>query len=67
MTEPRYAPARADGMKPWVVIRREWGRQTTLIVWAETSRAARYEVVGRQRHVKAEAFRATPADMRLHA
>lgn len=61
---PRYAAAReSDGLKPWVVVRRQWGKTDTYIVWAEDARAAEYTVRGRQLYVSAKARRATDLDL----
>lgn len=57
----RFAPARADGLKPWVVSRHEWGRTTEYIVYAKSSSDAAYRVKGR--YVTARARRATPEDV----
>lgn len=62
--EPKYAPAREDGLKPWVVERHEWGHKSERIHHAKSASAAEYDAVGRQRHVSAKARRATPEDMR---
>lgn len=62
---PRYAPARDDGLKPWVVERREWGQKTERIVYARGRADAEYEVKGRQRFVYAKARRATPEDIEV--
>jgi hypothetical protein len=59
----KYAPAREDGLKPWVVTRREWGRSSERVVYAETSAAAKYKAIGRQLHVTATVRRATPEDI----
>jgi hypothetical protein len=59
----KYAPAREDGLKPWIVTLCEWGRKTDRIIYAETNAAARYQAVGRMRYVTATARRATPADI----
>lgn len=64
---PRFAPAREDGLKPWVVVRSEWGRKTTKIVYAETRASAEYQEKGRQLYVSAHGRRATPADMEAFA
>lgn len=59
----RYAPPNADGLKPWVVTIREWGRTRDTIQYAETAARAKYRAIGRARHVTATARRATPLDM----
>ncbi len=59
----KYAPPNAEGMKPWVVTIREWGNVRDRIVYAETARQAKYDVIGSMRYVTATARRATPDDM----
>jgi hypothetical protein len=59
----KYAPARDDGLKPWVVERSEWGRKVDRLVYAKTRRDAEYEVKGRERYVSARGRRATPEDV----
>lgn len=63
---PRYEPAREDGLKPWFVTLREWGRSSTWIVWAESSGQAKFEAIGRMRYVTATVRRATPADVQAN-
>lgn len=60
---PKYAPAREDGLKPYHVTLREWGRESTRIEWADTAAQAEYQAKGRMRYVYAKARRATPADV----
>lgn len=60
---PKYAPARKDGLKPWHVTVREWGRPRERIEWADSRAQAEYQVKGRLRYVSAKARRATPDDM----
>lgn len=61
----KYAPAREDGKKPYVVAISEWGRHRERLVWATNVSGARYAAIGRGgvgvgiRQVR----RATPADM----
>jgi hypothetical protein len=59
----RFAPAREDGLKPWVVIRSEWGRKTYHLVYAESARDAVWRNIGRGRYVTGRALRATPEDV----
>lgn len=60
---PKYAPAReSDGFKPWVVTRYHRGRETSSIIYAATSNAAKYKfrmMNNESRTVR----RATPEDM----
>ena len=60
---PKYAPAReSDGFKPWVVTSYQWGRESSSIIYAETSNEAKYKFRmfnGEYRSVR----RATPEDM----
>lgn len=64
---PKYAPAREDGLKPWLVECFDWGRTRYRIVYAESASEAVYEWVGRKRPgVYGSARRATPADMEVH-
>jgi len=58
----KYAPAREDGLKPWVVTITEWGQLRERIIYAETRSAAEYEGKGGMRYVYAHARRATPED-----
>jgi hypothetical protein len=61
---PKYAPPNEDGLKPWVVTVREWGRAShDRIIYAKTNAAAKYAAIGRQRYVTATARRATPDDL----
>ena len=60
---PKFAPAREDGLKPWVVAVSSWGRTTERIEYAESARQATYQAVGRMQHTYGKARRATPDDM----
>lgn len=60
---PKYAPARENGDKPYVVERYSWGRTDESVVWATKPNEAVYMVVGRQLHTSGKARRATPDDM----
>ena len=60
---PKYAPAREDGLKPWLVTIYEWGKSRDRVIYAETAAAARYDAIGRMLYVSAKARRATPADL----
>ena len=60
---PKFAPPREDGLKPWHVTIREWGREYARIEYAATAAGARYNAIGRQRYVTATARRATPEDV----
>lgn len=44
----KYAPANANGEKPYVVEVVEWGRVRSKVVWATTPARARYKAVGRR-------------------
>ena len=59
----KYAPAREDGLKPWLVTVTEWGRSRERIEWAETNAQACSQARGRMRYTYARARRATPADL----
>ena len=59
----KYAPPRDDGLKPYCVTVREWGRSRECIVYAENSGRAKYEAIGQMRYVTADARRATPEDI----
>jgi hypothetical protein len=39
--KPKFAPARADGLKPWVRESYHFGETTNTIVYAESAAAAR--------------------------
>jgi hypothetical protein len=62
--EPKYAPARADGLKPWYVEVIDWGRKSERIVYAKSRADAEYRANGRLRYMSARARRATPDDIR---
>jgi hypothetical protein len=59
---PKYAPAE-DGLKPWVVLFKQWTDSHESIVYARGRSEAEYAVKGRQLHAYAKARRATPEDM----
>ena len=62
---PKYAPAREDGEKPYVVTIWEMGREYTTVVYTDTAAQAKGVAVGRRspgRYAKS-ARRATPEDM----
>ena len=62
---PKYAPAREDGKKPYVVTIMDWGKTRERIGWGKTVADAKYNAAGRSRpgmHVS-RARRATPEDM----
>lgn len=59
----KYAPAREDGLKPWVVTRHEWGCSSDVVVYAETGARAKYQCIGRQLHVTGTVRRATVDDL----
>lgn len=62
--DPKYAPAREDGLKPWHATISEWGKERTKIVYAESAAYARHEAVGGMRYTSARVRRATPQDIR---
>ncbi len=60
----KYAPANADGLKPWVVtVSSSWGPRQDQIVYAKTAAAAKYKAIGRQQHTYGTVRRATPGDL----
>lgn len=59
----KYAPAREDGLKPYVVEVSEWGRKRETVVYAAKSNDATYQAVGRSRYAYGKARRATPDDL----
>lgn len=63
--QPKYAPARADGEKPWVVTVYRWGTTTDRLVYAEDKPTARYRAVGRAGVAiyVSRIRRATPSDI----
>lgn len=68
MPNPRYAPAREDGTKPYVVkvkcTRPMCNDIAERLVWAWTPTGARDDAIGREQHTKAIACRrATPEDV----
>lgn len=60
---PRYAPAREDGLKPYVVTVSSWGRSYEVLEYAAKPNEAEYAAKGRQLRTFAKARRATPDDM----
>jgi hypothetical protein len=60
---PKYAPAREDGLKPYVVAVSSWGRTDERIIYAAKTNEAEYEGKGRMAYTSAKARRATPEDM----
>lgn len=62
----KYAPPRSDGLKPWLVTRREWGHSMDSIVYAESAAQAKYKVIGRRRYVTATVRRATHEEVAAH-
>ena len=60
---PKFAPAREDGLTPWVVLFKQWTYSHESIVYARGRYDAEYAVKGRQQHCSAKARRATPEDM----
>lgn len=63
--KPRYAPAREDGLKPWVGRRSEWAgsRVDEQIVYARTANEAANAMRAGVYHERVSARRATPEDM----
>ncbi len=60
----KYAPPRADGLKPYVVLWSSWGVEHRTVVYAKTPADARYRTCGGMRHAYASSCRrATPGDM----
>lgn len=60
----KYAPAREDGMKPYVISTHSWGRTSDRIEWADSLREAKAHYGWtRQLHTSISVRRATPADM----
>ena len=60
---PRYARARHDGLKPWVVAVTQWGQTKERIIYASSASEAAYEGKGRQLYTYAKARRATPDEV----
>jgi hypothetical protein len=66
MPSPRYAPAREDGTKPYVVtIRNAFAREDTYrLVYVKQRSAARYAAIGREQHTYfVDLRRASPEDV----
>ena len=59
----KYAPAREDGLKPWVVTVSSWGEKRDQLVYAESNAAAVYRAVKRMQHTYGKGRRATPEDV----
>lgn len=59
----KWAPARDDGMKPWVRTVWEWDRSTDRIVYAANSTDAKY-IEPIMRYASVRVRRATPDDMK---
>ena len=62
----KFAPARADGLKPWVRESYHFGETTYSIVYAETARDAR-DMYARMHLEKVKARRATLDDVERYA
>lgn len=62
---PKYAPAREDGDKLYVVTRGGWGRWEDRIGWGTTPTEAKWDAWGRlgTGHYISKCRRATPEDM----
>lgn len=61
---PKYAPAREDGTKPFVVVAASWGRTTERLVYVRKRSDARYAAIGREKYTSAQSIRrATPDDV----
>ena len=60
----KFAPANAEGQKPYVIVGWRWGREVTVIVYGETAASARYcsGFRGTAEYV-ISARRATPEDL----
>lgn len=43
----KYAPANEDGLKPYVVERKGWGKTDTRVVYAANTPEAKYKAFGR--------------------
>ncbi len=61
----KYAPAREDGNKPYVVTQSGWGKTRSRIGWGKTVAEAKYQAFGRQAigEYITGCRRATPDDM----
>jgi hypothetical protein len=63
-TSPRYAPAREDGTKPYVVTVADWGKTSERLVYAKGLGAARYRATLNVTGVYAKSVRrASPEDV----
>lgn len=58
----KYAPANADGEKPYVVETWNFGATQSKVVYAKDAVTAKYRVIGRQRFVHAQRVRRALAD-----
>lgn len=61
----KYAPAREDGLKPYVVTVWDFGHERDALVWANDASGARWQALGRRsptRYAK-HTRRATPEDL----
>jgi len=58
----KFAPAREDGMKPWVRTSYLFGRETSQIVYAKSALDVKHRN-GRFRMEKVSVRRATPGDL----
>jgi hypothetical protein len=47
---PKYAPAREDGLKPWVVLFKQWKDSHESIVYARGRSEAEYAVISDDGH-----------------
>ena len=63
---PRFAPAREDGLKPWVRASYHFGRTSHSIVWAGNASEARY-AFGKMHLETVKIRRATPADVEAYS
>lgn len=59
----KYAPANAEGLKPYHATIFEWGRERFSIVYANSASEARYKAINRMRYTTAKVRRATLEDM----
>jgi hypothetical protein len=60
----KFAPAREDGLKPYVVTEYSWGHRSASIVWsANLAEAKRHHGWTRQLHTSLVVRRAMPEDM----
>jgi hypothetical protein len=59
----QFAPAREDGLRPYVVTSRRWVRRSTRIVYAENAGGAVQRLTGNRRGMSGIARRAMVDDM----